>query len=243
MNAKNNVPMLEKALDVLEYIGSHPTPVTLPELQRSLGIAQASCYRIVMTLLWRNWLEKRSGNRYDIAAGLAAVTDKMRFRLERYQALQPAMNHLANTLGCSGKFSVRDGDEWVNVCSARVATAGAVIFSEPGLRMPLSAPASVGTIFLASADTSEADVLVDDAHRECFRAHLRYYRKHGYCFQPGSTRKDAEYHFDTLSLPVERNGCLLGVLSLLGLPGRLAEDLPALLQRARPFLAVLADLL
>jgi len=242
MEAKNNVPILAKAVDVLEYIGSHPSPVTLPELQRSLGLSQASCYRIVMTLLRRNWLEKCGGNRYDIAAGLLAVTGKMRFRLERYQALQPAMNHLANTVGCSAKFSVRDGDEFVNVCSAKIAAAGAVIFSDPGYRLPLSAPASVGTIFLAAGAAADGERLVDDAHRECFRAHVRHYRKHGYCFQPGSARKDAEYHFDTLSLPVHRNGRLLGVLSLLGLPGRLAEDLPVLLTRARPFLAVLADL-
>jgi len=69
MEKKNTVPMLEKAMDLLEYIGASDSSVTLPELQKNLGIAQASCYRIASTLLQRGWLEKRSGYRYEIAPG------------------------------------------------------------------------------------------------------------------------------------------------------------------------------
>lgn len=36
MEAKNTVPILEKALDVLEYIGASRGAVSLPELQRNL---------------------------------------------------------------------------------------------------------------------------------------------------------------------------------------------------------------
>ena len=85
---KNTIPILEKSLDVMEYIAASETPVRLPELQENLGIAQASCYRIVATLVHRGWLEKYSGNRYEIAAGMARVADKTRFRLEKYKHLQ-----------------------------------------------------------------------------------------------------------------------------------------------------------
>ena len=243
MEHKNSVPILEKALDILEYIGSHPEPVSLPELQRSLGIPQASCYRIVTTLARRNWLEKRGGNRYDIAAGLAAVTAKTRFRLDRYKPLQPAMNHLANTAGFSAKLSVRDGEEFVNVCSAKIASAGAVIFSEPGFRAPLNDPASVGTIFLAAEPPEMQERLIREASREKFHAQLRFFREHGYCFQPGSPKREADYHFDTLSLPVEREGRLLGVVSLLSLPGLLAEAPDAAVDRVRPLLGIIAEML
>ncbi len=64
MDKKNTVPMLEKALDILEYIGTSETAVSLPELQANLGIAQASCYRIAATLVQRGWLKKCSRNRY-----------------------------------------------------------------------------------------------------------------------------------------------------------------------------------
>ena len=58
MEKKNTVPILEKALDMLEYIGASSTAVSLPELQENLEIAQASCYRIATTLVRRGWLEK-----------------------------------------------------------------------------------------------------------------------------------------------------------------------------------------
>jgi len=105
---KNSIPILEKSLDVIEYIAASDTPVRLPELQENPGIAQASCCRIVSTLLQRGWLEKCPGNRCEIAAGLVRVTDKIRFRLEKYKHRQPAMNRLANLTGFSAKLSVPD---------------------------------------------------------------------------------------------------------------------------------------
>ena len=144
----NRVPILEKAIEIVEYIGAHPERVTQSELQRALGISQASCYRIVATLVERNWLVKVGSRHYDISGGLAAVAKKVAFRLERYRKLQPVLNHLANELGFSVKLSIRDGEEFVNVCAAKPA-GEAIVFSEPGFRCPLSEVASVSTVFLA----------------------------------------------------------------------------------------------
>ena len=51
----NRIPVLEKAVDILEYIGSHPGPVTRTELQQALGIPQATCYRVIATLVEKQW--------------------------------------------------------------------------------------------------------------------------------------------------------------------------------------------
>lgn len=150
MEAKNTVPILEKALDVLEYIGASRGAVSLPELQRNLGIAQASCYRIATTLLRRGWLEKCSGNLYNIAPGVNSVAEKVRFHLERYRHLQPFMNRIANRIGFSVKFSVRDGDEFVNVSTAQCRSEQ-LRFSEPGFRSQLGEIATVSTISLRKA--------------------------------------------------------------------------------------------
>ena len=223
MNKKNTVPMLEKALDILEYIGASDSGVSLPELQENLGIAQASCYRIAATLVERGWLEKCSGNRYDIAAGIARVSGKVQFRLERYKRLQPAMNLLANQIGFSAKFSVRDGDEFVNVCSAQ-CHAGQLYFSEPGFRSSLRAIASVSTVFLSESPLQEQRRLTDKNEWEVFQKLKREYGEKGYCFIRGQIRKNAQYPFDTLSFPVKRRGQLLGVVSFLSLPGMLEEE-------------------
>lgn len=224
MTQKNTVPMLEKALDVLEYIGMSDTAVSLPELQANLGIAQASCYRIAATLVQRGWLEKCSGNRYEIAAGVIPVAEKTRFRLAKYAHLQPSMNRLANQLGFSAKFSVLDGAEFVNVCSAQCRSE-LVSFSEPGFRSSLQKIATVSTIFLAEKSPSELRRLLNEEQMTEFQNYQEFYLRHSYCFIRGQIGKDTEYPFDTLSFPVRgENGVLLGVVSFLSLPGLLEGE-------------------
>ena len=220
---KNIVPILDKALDVMEYIGASPSSVNLPELQSSLGIAQASCYRIVSTLVQRGWLEKCSGNRYEIAARIARVADKTRFRMEKYTRLQPAMDRIANLIGFSAKFSVRDGSEFVNVCSAQCRT-GLLSFSEPGTRSSLKDIASVSTIFLSESPVSEQKHLCGGKSLLEFQKLRAQYEAKGYCYIHGQTGKNSEYPFDTLSFPVKRKETLLGVISFLSLPGILADE-------------------
>ena len=242
MEGKNTVPILEKALDVLEYIGASSGAVTLPELQRQLGIAQASCYRIVTTLVRRGWLEKCSGGRYEIAAGITRASGKLGFRLEKYQHLQPAMNRLADQAGFPAKFSVRDGEDFVNVCSARNRT-GQFSFSEPGFRLPLSRPASVSAIFLAESPPAEREKLMGGKAEERFRDLQEFYRENGCCFIHGQPGRDAEYPFDTLSFPVRKGGRLAGVISFLSLPGVLNEERPRLARLMRETLSGIVDAL
>ena len=225
MDQKNTVPMVEKALNILEYIGASETAVELPELQENLGIKQSSCYRIATTLVRRGWLEKRSDNRYEIAAGISRAADKIRFRMERYNRLQPMMNRLADQIGFSAKFSVRDGDEFVNVCSAQ-CRSGFLNFSDPGFRSRLDELASVSAIFLSESSPEEQRRLLNDNQLAQLEAMQTFYREHGYSFIPGQHGKNAKYPFDTLSFPIRRKGGeLLGVISFLSLPGGLENEL------------------
>ena len=223
MENKNTVPMLEKALDVLEYIGASTTAVTLPELQANLDIAQASCYRIATTLVRRGWLEKCAGGRYEIAPGLVRVGEKIRFRLEKYRHLQPLMTRLANQIGFSSKFSVRDGDEFVNVCSAQ-CRSGLLSFSEPGFRSSLREIASVSAVFLSESPVPERNRLIPENAKETFRELCAQYGRKGYCVIHGQPGRNAVYPFDTLSFPVKKGETLLGVISFLSLPGVLDEE-------------------
>lgn len=243
MDKKNTVPMLEKALDLLEYIGSSESAVSLPELQANLGIAQASCYRIAATLVQRGWLEKCSGNRYEIAPGVIPVAEKARFRLAKYTRLQPVMNRLANQIGFSAKLSVLDGEEFVNVCSAQ-CRSGLLSFSEPGFRSPLQKIATVSTIFLSERSPSELRRLLNEEQMKELEQRREAYRRNGYCFNHGQTGKNAEYLFDTLSFPVRaENGSLLGVVSFLSLPGSLETEQENIAAQIGKYLKNLANLL
>lgn len=221
---KNTVPMLEKALDILEYIGASENPVSLPELQRNLGIVQASCYRIAATLVERGWLEKCSGKGYEIAPGIIPVAEKIRSRFTKYTHLQPFMNRLANHFGFSVKFSILDGDEFVNVCSAQCRFAP-LSFSEPGFRFPLREIATVSTIFLAEKSLTEHKRILKEEQYALLQKHLQFYQQNGYCFMQGETYKNTKFPFDTLSFPVRNeDGSLSGVLSFLSLPGELEKE-------------------
>ncbi len=242
MEAKNTVPILEKALDVLEYIGASRGAVSLPELQRNLGIAQASCYRIATTLLRRGWLEKCSGNLYNIAPGVNSVAEKVRFHLERYRHLQPFMNRIANRIGFSVKFSVRDGDEFVNVSTAQCRSEQ-LRFSEPGFRSQLGEIATVSTIFLAESTEKELNRILHPLDRDAFSENRAFYLRNGFSFIRGQTEKDAAHPFDTLSFPVRKNGALAGTVSFLSRPGILEEECGRIAAVIPPYLVGLADAL
>lgn len=242
MEAKNTVPILEKALDVLEYIGASRGAVSLPELQRNLGIAQASCYRIATTLLRRGWLEKCSGNLYNIAPGVNSVAEKVRFHLERYRHLQPFMNRIANRIGFSVKFSVRDGDEFVNVSTAQCRSEQ-LRFSEPGFRSQLGEIATVSTIFLAESAEKELNRILHPLDRDAFSENRAFYLRNGFSFIRGQTEKDAAHPFDTLSFPVRKNGALAGTVSFLSRPGILEEECGRIAAVIQPYLLGLADAL
>lgn len=242
MEAKNTVPILEKALDIMEYIGASRGAVSLPELQRNLGIAQASCYRIATTLVRRGWLEKCAGNLYNIAPGVNSVAEKVRFRLERYAHLQPFMNRIANRIGFSVKFSVRDGDEFVNVSTAQCRSEQ-LRFSEPGFRSQLGEIATVSTIFLAESTEKELNRILHPLDRDAFSENRAFYLRNGFSFIRGQTEKNAAHPFDTLSFPVRKNGALAGTVSFLSRPGILEEECKRIVAAIPPYLAGLADAL
>ena len=110
---KNKIPVLIRAVEVMEYIASHPGRVSQPELIAVLKIPQATCYRIIATLVAANWLVKLPGNKYDIAPAITRLSRKTELQLEKYRPLQPALDYLARQVGYSVKLSVPDGSEHV----------------------------------------------------------------------------------------------------------------------------------
>ncbi len=236
MPSKNHVPILEKALDILEYISASPDTVSQPELQKALHLPQATCYRIVSTLTARHWLGKRGSKHFDIAPGLASITRKTTFHIEKYRKLQPLMNRVVANAGYSAKFSVQDGLEFINVCTAKSRTEAAV-FSEVGFRETLREIASVSTILLAENSEAVQQRIVGADQMDLLREKLAFYHQHNYTFQ--ATK--ASYHFDTLSIPVRCNERLVGVVSPLSLPGLLAANREEIVAKVAVLLPELAE--
>lgn len=215
MADSNRIPVLEKTIEVVEYIATHPGAVSRTELQKALGIPQATCYRIVATLAERGWLEAFRGNRYDLAWHLCRMVQKKRFDPWSHRKFQPLLSRLAERIRYPVKLSIRDGEEFLNVCFAQASWDDS-LFSEPGTRSPVDFTTSVGTVF--SAESGETGETPDAQQR------LADYQRDGYSFNPGTMDPAARFHVDTLSYPIRRtDGELLAVLSVLSIPGMLVR--------------------
>lgn len=90
---KGNVKSLQKALAVLEVVGSAPRPSSISEVAIAAGISRPTAYRIVGTLVAEGYLlqEAASGRLsigYSMLRLAASILDTNRLRLEALPHLQ-----------------------------------------------------------------------------------------------------------------------------------------------------------
>lgn len=227
---QNRIPVLQRAVEVMEYIASHPGRVSQPELIAALKIPQATCYRIIATLVAAKWLVKFQGNKYDIAPGIRHLSRKTDLLLEKYRPLQGALEHLARQAGFSVKLSVLSGEEHVNVLSAK-APWDIALTAESGTRFELKNGGSVAIIFLSGMPEKQRSFLVKQtADPEKTNRLIREFEKNGYALNLGSP--DLPIEAMSVAIRGHNEEEIIGVLTLLCMPGELAKaDLPLLLQK------------
>ncbi len=232
MENLNTIPVLEKAIQVLEYIGAHPGRVSQSEIKNALQIPQATCYRIISTMVEYNWLVKVNGNHYDISTGILPIARKVSFQLERYKVLQPILEHLAKKVGFSVKLSVRDGDEQVNVLCAK-APWDIALTTSIGSRDHLVTGGSVGVILTSEMNDSELSKLVKglkekidtEARLQKLKEKIEDFKETGYVFNSASSDPQYKWHVDALSVPVFNDqNQIAGAITLLSTPGGLKKE-------------------
>ena len=242
MRECNTIPVVLTALDVVEYIAASPGAVKMADIQKNLGIPQATCYRMITSLVLHGWLEKRPGNEYELAGKIKEIASKLGFRMDKYAQLQPLLNSIANQMRLSVKLSVLDGTEFVNVGTATPHNCR-IAFSQPGFRAPLKEVASVSTVFLAEMSLQEQKQILSGVAFLHFLDMYKFYALNGCAYQPGSSADGAAYPLDTLSFPVKNENRLAGVLSFMAEPGALEAHAGALAEKVRPKLTLLAEYL
>ncbi|MFA6717226.1 MAG: helix-turn-helix domain-containing protein [Victivallaceae bacterium] len=229
MKEKNIIPILGRAIQVMEYISAHKDRVTQSELISALNLPQATCYRIIATFVKNNWLTKYGNNQFDISTGLFSVASKALFQLERYKTLQPILEHLAKKVGYSAKLSVRDGYEQVNVLSAK-APWDIAVTTTVGSRCLLTNGGSAGVVLLSAMNEKELALLFKtnkdktEMTLQFLHESIASFKKQGYYFNPASTDPLAQWHVDALSVAVPGpDKKPSAALTLLSLPGELAN--------------------
>lgn len=233
--SKNRIPVLERAVEVMEYIAGHPGRVSQPELIAALKIPQATCYRIIATLVAADWLVKLPGNRYDVAPGIGRLSRKTELQLEKYRPLQPALDYLARQVGYSVKLSVADGTEHVNVLSAK-APWDLALTAAAGTRFEIREGGSVAAILLSDMSPDRRQKILElCSDPAAMQLMIDKFTRLKYLFYPASDKPGRSLQVDALSVPVLTPGKRIsGVVTLLSMPGELAQsDMCSLLKEMR----------
>ena len=233
-DGKNKIPVLERSVEVMEYIASHPGRVSQPELIAALKIPQATCYRIIATLVAANWLVKLPGNKYDIAPAIARLSRKTELQLEKYRPLQPALDYLARQVGYSVKLSVPDDSEHVSVLSAK-APWDIALTAAPGTRFEIKDGGSVAIILLDDLPPARRNNILDQvANPTKLKQQLADYKRNGYSLNRASENPAQRPQIDALSVAICQENKVRGVLTLLSMPGELEKtNLSELLEAMR----------
>lgn len=152
------IPVLERSIDLLSAIAESPKGLSAKELNLQLGIPQATCYRILRTLVQKSLLQEQPNGIYLPAYGLARLAGVWSGLENRLQELKPLLEDLAYQSGLSAKISIKEGTSAVVVMRAEARKANSIT-SPVGSKMPLTEAGSAGIMLMASANSAELSLI------------------------------------------------------------------------------------
>ncbi|WPJ95177.1 helix-turn-helix domain-containing protein [Coraliomargarita algicola] len=190
MSSKNN-PAVSKAIAVVQYVADSKEPVSVKELSYALEVPQASCYRIVRTLLEKNWLRQDMNGGLSIAFGLAHVARGYSDLEMRLKELDAPVKRLASELNMSVKLTLREGHYATTALRAESINPNAIT-TPVGSRFHL-AVGSAAAALLSQLSDREIELGLDSAPKEVWprqtREHVwervRACREYGVCADLG----------------------------------------------------------
>jgi len=228
MGQHNTIPALDKSLRLVEAIAGGMRRHSIAELARHLNIPPTTCYRIVNTLIARDWLRPRTGETgYELSLGVLPLVEPFLGHRVLIEVVGPIVNQLAQQTGLAAKLSVRHGHNALTVyraesnrplaISSRVGITFHLALGSSGSALMFDLPDDQISAIIASADDAvwdrQSPAIVLDRITQC--------RKAGYCIDLGS------YHakVQSISRPVRDSaGQVAAAITLLALEGQLTEN-------------------
>ena len=220
-NSAHTVPVLCKAIGVLEAVAQANGAVTTKSLATTLRISPTTCYRILQSFVAAGWLRQGANGTFELSFGLVPLLRPLLRHELLVETVREPLAHLAKTTGLTAKLTVRQGDDAVTLHSAN-SPKGTAITSRVGSVVSLTIGSS-GATFLAAASDDDVTRVLEDAPPEVWRfqkredvlRRVRESRRQGCCFDNGSYQP----HINTLSAPLYGPAReLVGVVTLLGFP-------------------------
>ncbi len=154
--SRHSVPNLERALVLLEYLGTRPGGETLTRLSEALRIPKNAAYRIATTLANHGYLERDGGRRLRLTRKLLAVARAALGETRLIETALPFMRALRDDIRLSVFLGARAGTEGAFLDQAP-GGAPFQLTIEPGSRFLLhcSAPGKALLAFLPGTEIED----------------------------------------------------------------------------------------
>jgi DNA-binding IclR family transcriptional regulator len=227
MATQTGIPVLEKAIKVMETVADGSRPWTLSTLGRTLGIAPATAHRLLKTLVEANWLRCDVDKTYRLSTGLLPVLRSLQGYQQLIDLVESPMRELARRTGLTVKLSIAQGVDQVSVfrvespramaASSRVNVPFSILLGASGGALLADTPREqVERIFAKSAPEIRDS---EDAGQVYER--LRQCQADGYCLNLGG----GNLNIHTMAASLRNSqGEIVGTLTLLALPGQFTEE-------------------
>jgi len=193
-NGKHTIPAVIKAMDLMRVLAGENGETTTKALAIRLGIPRTTCYRILRSLMTRDWVRPVADGGHELSLGLLPVLNPLRPVELLADAVEPTLEKLALDTQLTAKVSVRQGDYAVTVarCESPQETSVAVRI---GASFHLAFGSS-GAVLLSALGAEEIEEVLERAPEECWEhqgrdevvKRLRELKSKGWCSDLGTFR-------------------------------------------------------
>jgi len=215
----NTIPVLKKALALLEALGASKEGLRQNEACARLGLSNSTAYRMFRTLLARGWVRKGGNGAYCLANGALAAFADISQAEERIEKARRIVHTLSAKIDMACKLSIRRGNEQVTIERAEPVGPYSVV-SAVNSSFPVI-EGSVGAALLADesreailhlADGCKLDLL-EKRQPETILQGIDSVRKTGYALNTNPNR----WNVAAMSAPLrDAEGAVACALTIIG---------------------------
>jgi len=159
MASPQTIPILERTTELLAAVAGSADGLTAKQIILQLKIPQATCYRILRTLVQCGWLQEGAGGLYRPAYELVRLARSWTDLENRLSQVKPKLEALAELTGLSAKISLLEGAQAVIAMRSRTQRPNSIV-SPVGSRIPLAESGSAGLMLLAQLPKDERERLL-----------------------------------------------------------------------------------
>lgn len=148
-SSKTNIQVIERMMQLLDALASHPDPVALKDLAKYTDLHPSTAHRILNDLVVCRLVDRSDPGLYRLGMRLLELGNLVKARLNVRDAALEHMRKLHQATGQTINLAVRQGDEIVYVERAYSERSGMQVVRAIGGRAPLHLT-STGKLFLAN---------------------------------------------------------------------------------------------